>query len=553
MVIVLVITRFLFLDQDAPSYMVGGVTQDDEPYYSLGAIGKYNADEGRLIKGFEQVYGEALLLFNTHITYFSLKIFGNNYWGLRLPAVLISLMTILLLADILRVLKINKNYLLLILLYALTDFYFFLFSRFQAPQIYAVLAITWVLWLYFKYGLSSNKGLFWIGFFIFFAASFIYMLNLFLLMAFGLLVLRQCYNQKKLKPLAIFGLGVISCLLLYMGALAAISSSFSDITQIVTKHGGGLKSVPSGVAAVIKDVYSRLIQLPVTNLFRYNLSVLFVFFFAFPYIIYKIVRERDEKHMLYFLFTFALILQAFFSVNYSFKKLIIVFPMVVIVLADVLPAAILHYRQLKNKRKIYLLLYGMILLGLCLINLKLNNSKAYWDGLKIGYYENVPFIFNIINLLVLGITVSFVSINLFFDRMKYSWILIFPAGLGMLFISKYCLFEPSFYEKEGFKKASVLLQDKGVIMGLSYTAQFYTNCKPALSCYGDLYQYGEKRYQQIGDSLFRCGAAEFTIEKTKGIKLSQVNENPDFIEVMTIPTRFSSLHVYKYKGQVISN
>ena len=37
-------SRFLFLDQDVPSYMISGISQEDESYYSIGALQRYYND-----------------------------------------------------------------------------------------------------------------------------------------------------------------------------------------------------------------------------------------------------------------------------------------------------------------------------------------------------------------------------------------------------------------------------------------------------------------------------------------------------------------------------
>ena len=43
-VILLCFSRFLYLDQDVPSYMISGISQEDESYYSMGAISRYYND-----------------------------------------------------------------------------------------------------------------------------------------------------------------------------------------------------------------------------------------------------------------------------------------------------------------------------------------------------------------------------------------------------------------------------------------------------------------------------------------------------------------------------
>lgn len=547
----LIIARFLYLDQDAPAYMIGGITQEDEPYYCLGAISRYNADQDRVIKGLEHINGDGLMLYSSHIVYLSLKVFGNTYWGLRLPCVLISLCIILLLYDILRRQKVDKTILLLVMLYMFTDFYFFLFSRFETPQIYSMLAITWVLWLYFKYGMASNRGIFLIGFFVFFSVSFIYAYNAFLIMVFGLLSVFQSCNQKSVKPLVFFSSGIITCMLLYLGTLMAINSSVGELITVLSGHGGGIEGVKSSemlgmnFLAHIKNIYGKLIQLPVTNLFRYNLSVLLLFFFTFPFMFRQVLREKSEKHLMFLLFVFALILQSYLAVSYPFKKLIVVFPVVVLVLADVLTEALKYYKQFDFRKKIYLVICMVIILVLCSINFKLNNSKAYWDVFNLGYYDNTGGLYNILNLMVLAVTFSLLLMHLFFAKVLHRGVLIAPVSIGIVLISIYCFNERSFCSRDGFKRAAGLLENKGVITSVCYSGQFYTHSRPGLGCYMDRSIYGND-YEAMAERLFETGAAEFTIEKVKLLDSNKTSENPALEKIMVIPMTYYQYHIYKY-------
>ena len=151
-----ILIRCYHLDQDAPSMMISAICEEDEAYYTIEGINEYNIDNNRFLKGFEHNLVAPIVFYSKTITYLSLKIFGNNFWGLRMPVVLLSFIIALLLLNIFK--KINTkyialNYLMIFLL--LSDFTFYIFSRYQNPQIYSILCITVILWLIITYNFQS--------------------------------------------------------------------------------------------------------------------------------------------------------------------------------------------------------------------------------------------------------------------------------------------------------------------------------------------------------------------------------------------------------------
>lgn len=554
-IVVLVVVRFMYLDQDAPSYMIGGICQEDEQYYTLEAINRYNEDNGRLVEGFEHVYAGGLTLYSLPLTYTTLKLIGNNYWGFRISVVLLSLLTILMLFDIIRKLTNNKILIQLLVLYMFTDFYFYLFSRFQTPQIYAIFSITLVIWMYFKFTLNTAKGAFLVGLFSLFTVLFVYLYNMFIVGVFGLLVLNVCYLNKSIKPVLYFIMGSIISVVAYLISLKIIDSPLTENINLVFTHGGGVDAgnkhsgTSTDIMLILKNLYSRLIQLPVTNIFRYNLSAMFLFFFSLPYIIYVALRLKSERALFYILFFIFLTLQSLFVLSYPFKKLIIVFPLVVVVLADCLPNALSYYSDVNKRAKLWLSGYGIFIMLLGAINFKLNNSRAYWEGFNYGYYDNTSIVFNTINVLFLAITVFLILIFIVKRRIETHRILVLPSFLGLFLIAQYCLLNKTFYSRDGFKDSSRIINDKKVALSSCYASQFYTTSKPFMGHYADRLIIGDEAYYKKGDSLFKSGLAEYTIDKIMPGKISRYENRNDLIKVLEIPMKYYSFNVYKYVGE----
>ncbi|MBK6836149.1 MAG: hypothetical protein IPG89_18510 [Bacteroidetes bacterium] len=139
------IPKFIFLDQDIPSYMIGGLSQEDEAYYCIGGVNRYLADENRSYELNAKSTIEALQLINTPTTYLSLKIFGNNYYGLRIPIVIVSLLLNLILVLFANKRGFSRLSILLLIIFLSTEFYSFLFGRFYNPQIFCMLFIALIL------------------------------------------------------------------------------------------------------------------------------------------------------------------------------------------------------------------------------------------------------------------------------------------------------------------------------------------------------------------------------------------------------------------------
>ena len=97
LVFVLCFSRFFYLDQDVPSYMISGISQEDESYYSIGAVLRYFTDLGLTEPDYNSTVADPVCMYSTPLTYLTFHIFGNNYWGLRLSVTILSLLIIFLL------------------------------------------------------------------------------------------------------------------------------------------------------------------------------------------------------------------------------------------------------------------------------------------------------------------------------------------------------------------------------------------------------------------------------------------------------------------------
>ena len=134
LIVILSLLRFINLDNDVPPYNIAGISQTDEPYYCLLGFNDYLEENNRIVLELNEVGLQFLMVHNYHLTLWSMRVFGNNYYGLRFGATFISILTILLLLKIF--FARNKNYSLRLFMV------FFLFSEFLVSQYNASFLIS---------------------------------------------------------------------------------------------------------------------------------------------------------------------------------------------------------------------------------------------------------------------------------------------------------------------------------------------------------------------------------------------------------------------------
>lgn len=476
--------RFFFLDQDAPSYFIGGINQGDETYYSFSAVVKYDIDKGKTLKGFEKPPFEGMGMYSTPLTYISLHILGNNYYGLRIPIVLLSIITILLLRKTLLNLNVDSKIVWMTTLYLCVDFYFLLFSRFQTPQIYSIFVISLAIFLLFQ---PKNTNYYALGFFTFFSISFVYIYNLYFFAACSIWALLISIKTKDWKPLLKYSFGVFSSLALFWIILELIQSPLSEIVKQMVAHGGGVKGeddigLQFDVARLLKLVISSPIQIISTNFFRFNLGMLFLFLLAFSLVIFKFKKSKESFSInLFFLLIFVFsFFQNIFVLSYPFKKLITLLPP--IILFTVYNLSFLKREDLLNRKIV--IVSVIVSLLIVLYNFKLNNSQSYWSGFRYGYYLNTPLAFNILNILCCCLIIFILLFSLYKDR-KVSIPLITLCLLASpLFLDIYYLgVKKTFGYKNLMLSMATHYSDKIFVSNTVHPFQYYSGIIPVLNPY----------------------------------------------------------------------
>ncbi|GEM_PF-1970029 len=339
--------------------------------------------KSRLAQELNQVDLRFLFVHNQFITKASLDVFGNNYYGLRLPVVLYSLGIILLLFLIIRTLIPDRTIVFLIVVLMLTEFSFGSMSRFQNPQVYSIFYVTLVIYLVHLYSRTSRRIFRIMAVAIsLFATVLVYPYVLFVSIGITLAILGESLRSKSSKPIvdglvgSLFFIGMAGVTLaLANQSPMEIWEKFAQINSVRNERVG---------LDFIEVLRSVVFHIPFTNLFRFNLILLFILILFFSQIV--LTKKTDKKRGLKSFIVFCLIsafTQSALISSYPFKKWILIFPVIVIALAYCI-------RSIESATSGQKLALRISLGFFCIagfLNWKITNTAEYWSGM-----ENYQFI-----------------------------------------------------------------------------------------------------------------------------------------------------------------
>ncbi|MDP2385491.1 MAG: glycosyltransferase family 39 protein [Bacteroidota bacterium] len=481
-VILLSVPRFLFLEQDVPSYMIGGLSQEDEPYYCIGGVNNFLADEGRLHPDFSKTDIELLQIINTPTTYLSLKLFGSNYYGLRMPVVICSVFITLLLALFANKQGFPRWVILLTIVFLSTEFYSFLIGRFYNPQIFCMLFISLLLYIAFREKNNSKSSLFFVGFLCGFMVLGVYFYTLYIAVSVFLWYCLRAYLTKNFKMLVPLVFGGLAALLVWISYGFVFNINFNELFGNLQAHGGGIDADTSGDAISLpKKLILTLTQIISTNFFRYNLFLLVVFVVL---VFYSIKTIRVNKYSQLFLIILSLfLLQNFFVQSYPFKKHVIFYP--VIIIFTLANAKEIMKWLITNETKYLRIFLSVISLLFIYYNFKVNNSQQYWAGFDYGYYENIPKWLAIFGLIVAVVFLLALILPEYFFKHKVvaTFLVILCILPSAYLVADQFFVMKTFFVRDALTEMKKEVSGKYVVQEFSHSFQFYSNAKPVLSNY----------------------------------------------------------------------
>jgi len=362
----------------------------DEFYYSLGAFNLYHHGEYDF-QQFSFIYENKYITnyFTELMVFISLKIFGNNYYGLRMASVFAGFVIVLLLFSILYSYQKNlqrdypKYIFILLLMYIIIDFSFLLSNRILEPTIFRILAFMLVFFISIKITttkMTLSKS-FLLGILAFSSMGYVYITNFFIIPALGFYILVSSYWDKSEKIflhifyycLGVFFAFTIFLLLYFILFDGNYIKDFIDIYFLFSNR-------------IHQPILENIMNIFHANMFKFNSALLFLFISSIPYFIYTVIIKRNNITLLLASFFLLFFFQTVFINDYCHRKLIFIFPFVLSILMIVYLNKTSIYQKISEKKiyQIFTITYFSFSFILTIFNM----GEKFQDFLFINYYTS---------------------------------------------------------------------------------------------------------------------------------------------------------------------
>lgn len=499
-----IIIRFVYLDQDQPANNLSGYTQGDEPYYCYAAVHEEMVSRPGFPDAFKNPHSHITGLHNYFTTKASFSIFGYTYTGMRLVSVMGSLLVIwLLFISLFRYYKEERNPILwfLFILFLLLDPYFLITSRLQNPQIDSIVWLSIGLYFIYTHSRTSKpKYLIMAVFVHVFTVLFVYPYTLFALLGLAFYILYLAIKER--TPIYIFHaiIGSLFALLIFVAILYLRGSTPADFIQNLLRYNAEKSEVGVKSFSAL-ELFKAPLQIFYSNLVRYNLFYLLLFG-GLILVLIKKIRTLEAPLVFTAFVIAAAIIQCTFVVSYPFKKWVAIFPY----FATLVIPIYLHFRTLLDEnsrlKSIATLGIGMAVI-IAFFNMRITNNHEYWKSFDYGFIYKDP------SLLIRWVPFAtfFISAVLFLVIIyKKSWFRPLSNTIGVLVllgsgtISYELLYkEPKYEYKRFLTDSAPILNGKIVVGDLSHAYTFYNNSLVLVSYYAEDLKMDQRLKNNISD------------------------------------------------------
>lgn len=513
--VLLAALRMVNLDQDPPNRIISWITPEDEFYYNLGAMNLYqHGSVHNVLATEENIYYPITGVFTTPFVYSGMKLFGDNYWGFRLPLLLFSILSCLLFLRVLNMLfpqgtTLNR----LVTLFLLAEFSFAMYSRYLTPVGWATCWSIVVLYtLVMAWQSNKNVWYFLCGVSIVVLVLWIYVYTLFVGAALAcimlyLLITKQVTFTKMLYIVA----GAITAVLLYSLVSYVVGGfSLSDTIHnllFLKSHEVTMQKEKLSLFTLVYNklydlVFNYIPQLFTINIFRFNLVLLPLV--ALIFVFKKLDTQSNKNIYLFVLLVVVFAFGQFFFIKTSpaSRKLTMVLPFILI-----LVRAIDWEAAGKMDIKKILGLVAFVLLPGLVIYFSMSPDFASADLQSNSI--NVPWMLMAFNLAA----VVAVIIILLRGKPAYIPIVIFTLLIlpSVTYGVYYHSFKSTFRNKTNMIAIGKVLGKEMLAGDFSQGYQLYNDITAVVNPY---YYKSNGRRMTIDskiDSLFSAGAARYTM------------------------------------------
>ena len=516
-----VLSRSVFLDRDLPPGKISSYIPIDEFYYTIPGFNLYQYGE-TIHSVVPEIIGDLqpTNILENIVTAIFLSIFGNNYYGLRMGSVFSALLVFVFTFLVLWALIIDNgspknnmqiqnkildaNAFIIIyacMLYLLFDFSFLVAGRVAEPTIFRMLVMVILIYIStmpFVQGPLTNK---WYSAFFGFigmaAVVFVYIYNLFVFCALGVSVF--FWAQKRgirnaIKQIAFFIVGSILCIAIYQ--LVAVITYHSSLYEVYI-HMVPFSGRITGDLVGIDTLYTRISNVMIiflTNIFRYNPVLLFLFLLSLPILIWRVSSHRNNTEIfLLSLLTF-LGAQSVMINDYPMRKLVILLPLVIMVIGVAGKHIIeyLHHLDSKPGGLTILRSYVVFVLAISVV------IAVVYMIPNISDVASLPGGLGLVNLLVLLslglITLVMLRHSLHIPRYLVLLLIVLTFASNIYMDCNYVFMNRTYYFRDAMKAMGSRTNGQVIVGGCGYGFRLYNSSKPVLDAY--VYKYGVSQEQK---------------------------------------------------------
>lgn len=526
---IFIFSRSMYLDRDLPPNGISSYITMDELYYTIPAFNLFHQGEVidntvPLLDTYSSKDMQPVNILENLFTYVSLIIFGNNYYGLRFASTIAALISFILIYLVLRRILNNgstriNHVLYFVMVYLLFDFAFLMAGRVAEPTIFRMMAMLAVIYIAslscFSGTLESIYRSMLLGFISMATVLFVYLYNVFIFVAMLATVIvwakKGSWNNVA-KQTAAFLLGAIFCIFSYQWYIdVSYSSSIAEVYQYISPFQVRM-GVGAGVIDSIRLYLMNTITILMTNIFRFNIVLLLALLLSLSIFIKRVKKEQANFEVLIFNLLLFLVMQSVVINDYPLRKLIMILPLAIIIVAISHSKWFEFYAKKKANEEgsrianLYLFACFLICMSIWTIYFVSISQSGHFEEVRFSMYLNL-IVFLIVSFLFLwyrqGKSVPALCI----------WICLVLVFLPNIYLGhQYVFSNRTYYYKEAMIKMAQHINGEVTIGGCSYGFRLYNESKPVLDSY---VSWGsEEDYNQLFEQLFEQGVGAYSIAYT---------------------------------------
>lgn len=576
--LVFVLLRIIYLESDVPIQQLTEYAAIDETYYTQSAFNLYHyGTYTHQMVPYIKDTGNTVNILENIMTSLSLKIWGNNYYGLRMASVIAAILFIIFISMFLRNLFYYKPpdmicvaekpispykiaLIIFVLGYLTIDFAFLVAGRVAEPTIFRMMTMMFIMLLMSYISMKREKIPLYVtgimGFLSLSTVLFVYLYNFFIFCAVGVIILLWVWPsgwKNIIRQILAFSLGAILAILSYQCFLHFVcDTTITEVLSILKPFTYRMGSSSTGLLASPKHYLMNFTAIFSTNIFRFNSALLFIFLVSIPPFIMHTWKTKDKMGILVANLVLFLFLQCIVINDYNFRKLVILLPLVLIVILMALTYQKEFIKALRN-RPVGRKMYGVywILVGYFFVffmQLGSITPSSLNTEIQINPQAVIPANINRINLAVFLFVFIIATMKYFSNKKMGKFlptlaiIVLFLPGIYM--DVNYIFMHPSYTMRDTMIAMKEKVDDKVIAGGVAYGFRLYNRSIPVLDFYSysySTYKNPQAEYIKMLKRLFKEKKADYTLRLDDDVS----DENLFKERGIVLEKRYGIVNLYK--------